>query len=236
MGGGMRNAAIAISIFAISLDCLIGLSRLPADETQPSQVNSDEKRDKPAVAEKIDFNRDIQPIFAKRCFACHGPDKGEGGLQLHEQKRALAELESALTPIETHEPAQKTRQTRGEGFTLRYMAIVLVAVVVTAALLGRAMVEPAPPLQRVDTPVAADPAPTPVSSPSADTVTPELQASGASGAEPQAATDEEGDARLPRLVQSFLFCDIDGGWLCHGLSFRPSSNAAATASLEHDQK
>ncbi len=80
-----------------------------------------------------------------------------------DQRLALAELESALTPVETQEPARKTRQTPGEGFTLRYMAIVLVAVVVTAALLGRAMVEPTPPLQRVDTPVAADPAPTPVS-------------------------------------------------------------------------
>jgi mono/diheme cytochrome c family protein len=42
----------------------------------------------------VDFGRDIQPIFAKRCFACHGPDKGEGGLRLNRRETALAELDS----------------------------------------------------------------------------------------------------------------------------------------------
>jgi mono/diheme cytochrome c family protein len=48
---------------------------------------------------KVDFGRDIQPIFAKRCFPCHGPDKNEGGLRLNKREAALAELESGARAI-----------------------------------------------------------------------------------------------------------------------------------------
>src|SRR6185437_9731532 len=43
---------------------------------------------------KIRFDRDIQPLLAKRCFSCHGPDKAEGGLRLSTREGALAELDS----------------------------------------------------------------------------------------------------------------------------------------------
>ena len=29
----------------------------------------------PAAKTKVDFNRDIAPIFREKCFTCHGPDK-----------------------------------------------------------------------------------------------------------------------------------------------------------------
>ena len=37
-----------------------------------------------ASAEKVQFNRDIRPIFSYTCFACHGPDENKikGGLRL----------------------------------------------------------------------------------------------------------------------------------------------------------
>ena len=31
----------------------------------------------------VDFARDIQPIFQQYCYECHGPEKGQAGLQLH---------------------------------------------------------------------------------------------------------------------------------------------------------
>ena len=47
----------------------------------------------------IDFGRQIQPILAKRCFACHGPDKAEGGLRLNQKDSAFAKLESGKTAL-----------------------------------------------------------------------------------------------------------------------------------------
>lgn len=45
-------------------------------------------------APAIDFARQIQPILAKRCYACHGPDEAEGGLRFIDQESAYAETES----------------------------------------------------------------------------------------------------------------------------------------------
>ncbi|MEI2723484.1 MAG: DUF1549 domain-containing protein [Verrucomicrobiota bacterium] len=37
---------------------------------------------------KVDFAREIQPIFIKRCYECHGPDKQKGGLRLDQKPDA----------------------------------------------------------------------------------------------------------------------------------------------------
>jgi len=44
-----------------------------------------------AAESPIDFNRDIRPIFAGKCFACHGPDEShrEAGLRLDERDAAI---------------------------------------------------------------------------------------------------------------------------------------------------
>ena len=54
--------------------------------------------------EKIDFGRDVQPILADRCYACHGPDAKtrEAGLRLDEREVAVTEIES-IVPGEPHE-------------------------------------------------------------------------------------------------------------------------------------
>jgi mono/diheme cytochrome c family protein len=46
------------------------------------------------AAKKVDFAREVQPVLAKRCFRCHGPDKAEAGLRLDLRDRAFAKLES----------------------------------------------------------------------------------------------------------------------------------------------
>jgi len=38
---------------------------------------------------KVDFSRDIQPIFIKRCYECHGPDKQKSDLRLDQKAAAL---------------------------------------------------------------------------------------------------------------------------------------------------
>lgn len=44
----------------------------------------------PAQAAKVDFVKDVQPIFAKSCYGCHGPKQQMGGLRLDSKKAALA--------------------------------------------------------------------------------------------------------------------------------------------------
>lgn len=48
---------------------------------------------------KVDFGRDVKPILARRCFACHGPDKAEAGLSFAEKESVFAELESGLRAV-----------------------------------------------------------------------------------------------------------------------------------------
>ena len=44
-----------------------------------------------SAADKVDFQREIRPILAYKCFACHGRDAEhrEGGLRLDEREAAL---------------------------------------------------------------------------------------------------------------------------------------------------
>jgi hypothetical protein len=55
-----------------------------------------------ARAEKVDFNRQVQPILSENCYACHGPDGAsvEGGLRLDRREFALKGGESgkAIVP------------------------------------------------------------------------------------------------------------------------------------------
>ena len=53
----------------------------------------------PPAAAPIDFARQVQPILAKRCFSCHGPDEAESGLRFHEESSAFGEAESGERAI-----------------------------------------------------------------------------------------------------------------------------------------
>ncbi len=41
------------------------------------------------LPQKIDFVRDVQPIFRKHCYSCHGVEEQQAGLRLDIRKRAL---------------------------------------------------------------------------------------------------------------------------------------------------
>ncbi|MDB4413320.1 PSD1 and planctomycete cytochrome C domain-containing protein [Pirellulaceae bacterium] len=49
--------------------------------------------------DSIVFSRDVQPLLAKHCILCHGPDEAEGGLRLDIAKEAFKKLESGKTAI-----------------------------------------------------------------------------------------------------------------------------------------
>ncbi|MFM7138047.1 MAG: DUF1549 domain-containing protein, partial [Planctomycetota bacterium] len=59
----------------------------------------------PPLAAEVDFARDIQPLLARRCYACHGPDTREAGLRLDDRVVATAELDSGSTAVVPGDPA-----------------------------------------------------------------------------------------------------------------------------------
>ncbi len=61
----------------------------------------------PAAKAKVDFVRDVQPIFAKACYACHGPEKQRGGLRLDLRQPALEG--SNAGPVLVAKNLQKSR-------------------------------------------------------------------------------------------------------------------------------
>ncbi len=55
-------------------------------------------------AEKVvDFNRDVRPILAAKCFACHGPDAKERKAKLRLDDRDVAIRRGAITPGKSSE-------------------------------------------------------------------------------------------------------------------------------------
>ncbi|MEM0926180.1 MAG: PSD1 and planctomycete cytochrome C domain-containing protein, partial [Planctomycetota bacterium] len=52
-----------------------------------------------AQTNPVRFARDVQPILAKHCLLCHGPDDAEGGLRLSSRELALAVTDSGRHAI-----------------------------------------------------------------------------------------------------------------------------------------
>src|ERR1051326_316561 len=48
----------------------------------------------PAAQQKVDFAKQVQPILAKYCYECHGPEKQKAGLRLDQKDAALKGGES----------------------------------------------------------------------------------------------------------------------------------------------
>ncbi len=54
--------------------------------------------------QQIDFTQQIQPLLAKHCYVCHGPDLQEGGLRLDQRERAFKQLESEAIAVVPFHP------------------------------------------------------------------------------------------------------------------------------------
>jgi hypothetical protein len=67
--------------------------------TQPCAAQTTE-------AAEVSFTATIKPILARRCFSCHGPDVENGGLRLHQETAAFAELESGGKAIVPGRPEE----------------------------------------------------------------------------------------------------------------------------------
>src|SRR5260221_5500493 len=51
-----------------------------------------------AATNSIQFNRDVRPILAENCFACHGPDKNQRKAKLRLDLRVVALEREAIVP------------------------------------------------------------------------------------------------------------------------------------------
>lgn len=49
--------------------------------------------------DKVDFDKQIRPLFQERCYKCHGPDKQASGLRLDKRQEALAGGDSGLAIV-----------------------------------------------------------------------------------------------------------------------------------------
>ncbi|MFN6400992.1 MAG: DUF1553 domain-containing protein [Planctomycetota bacterium] len=56
--------------------------------------------------DQVKFSQEIQPLLARRCFACHGPDQAEGGLRLNALESATKKLDSGHAAIVPGSPDQ----------------------------------------------------------------------------------------------------------------------------------
>ena len=59
-------------------------------------------------SDKIDFNFDIKPLLADRCFECHGPDENarEAELRLDRKEGAFGDLGDGYFPIVAGKPEE----------------------------------------------------------------------------------------------------------------------------------
>ena len=86
-----RSLARAIISFAAAA---FGIVTCAADELPPASTRT------------VDYRRDVQPVLARNCYGCHGPQKQKGGLRLDRKTEALAGGDSG--------PSVRAGQERGE--------------------------------------------------------------------------------------------------------------------------
>lgn len=77
------------------------LSSLPLS-IELSAATVDTSKLPPASTGRVDFDRDIKPLFDKSCIRCHGAEKPKGGFRLDERERALKGGEQGVAIVPGH--------------------------------------------------------------------------------------------------------------------------------------
>jgi mono/diheme cytochrome c family protein len=77
------GAAVATAILTAVLPAFGPADAVPTGRAEP-----------PATPKRVDFERDVLPIFRRACHSCHGPEKQKGGYRLDVRQAALAGGES----------------------------------------------------------------------------------------------------------------------------------------------
>ncbi len=94
-----QESLARVAVSSASAGLLFWLcSAVTAVAGQP-ELDADTSAGRATAQVSVDFAKDVQPILAKRCYACHGPDVVEGGLSFVDREAALAETDSGETAI-----------------------------------------------------------------------------------------------------------------------------------------
>src|SRR5260370_32280599 len=96
LGQFMKRLYLSIIVLSCPLLCLA--AALPID-------SPDTKERK----EGWEYNRDIRPILAENCFACHGPDSAARKANLRLDQREVALKKKAFVPGKPDESEMITR-------------------------------------------------------------------------------------------------------------------------------
>src|SRR5262245_32304596 len=67
------------------------------------------------AADKLEYNRDVRPILAENCFACHGPDSAARKADLRLDKRDVAIEHDAIVPGKPADSALVERINSGDA-------------------------------------------------------------------------------------------------------------------------
>ncbi|MEX0700662.1 MAG: PSD1 and planctomycete cytochrome C domain-containing protein [Planctomycetales bacterium] len=117
--GGSPAYRVAVAMLGVAIvTAWIGAARLvaardPGGQAPESAGNSSSEKP-PAAA--VDFARDVRPIFAARCYECHGPETQESGLRFDQRGRALQGGDSGEKAIVAGKPddSEMIRRVRGD--------------------------------------------------------------------------------------------------------------------------
>ena len=80
-------------------------------------------REQPRITRHLDFNQDVQPILANRCFSCHGPDPEmrKAGLRLDLAEWAMKKREGRRDAIVAFHPEKSELVKRIESRDPHYL-------------------------------------------------------------------------------------------------------------------
>ena len=170
-GGALRRLSPLAAMFPLVLACMFLGPRVA------SGADADLSKLPPPVTRKVDFVKDVRPIFAASCYACHGPNKQRGELRLDAKEVALAggdsgnaimPGDSAASPL-IHYVAgldpKKVMPAEGERLTAEQVGILRAWIDAGAEWPDSASVKLVDkfdwwslrPIQKVEPPAAADP-------------------------------------------------------------------------------
>src|SRR5689334_13029842 len=70
-----------------------------------------------AAADKVDVEKQVQPLLARNCYGCHGPDVQQSGLRLDKRQNAMrgGDYGPVLIPSKSAESKLIRRVVNGDG-------------------------------------------------------------------------------------------------------------------------